>query len=793
MAGRRTRGPGLGGNAEPNDNPLLRQMAQAMTQLMQSQNQVMQQMNQNRDQHGPEDRYKKFKAHDPPAFMGESDPMVAERWLQRLEAIFRVMGCNDDDKVALAVYKLHDEAEHWWNSLRLHLEATGVQLTWEQFKARFLAKYFPQTLRHQKEREFLTLEQGNMTVGQYVAKFEELSRFSTTIATQADETWKCQRFEGGLKPEIMSSVATHQIVNFQQLVGICQVAEGALHRVNAAKQAIWKRKREEDNSKGQRSRAFEPKGKKIVGTSNRSFPTCNNCGKMHSGECLKSKGVCFQCGKPGHMIAQCPERGKKKDDSTKAPVRGRVYTLDAARADQADNLIQGTCWIRHEPVNVLIDSGATHSFISADCAEELWLPVTKLPYELSVQTPTEGSLSTTSMCQQCFLKFQDKFFSIDLYCLPMKGLEVILGMDWLTAHKVVLDCAAKEVHIPGQKGAVYYSNLPKSIRANRMIGSSELAYMLLCIMDSKSIVEVGTIPIVKEFPEVFLDDVKSLPPEREVEFSIELIPGAGPISKAPYRMAPTELAEVKEQVEDLLQKGFIRPSASPWGAPVLLVKKKDGKYRLCVDYRELNKLTIKNKYPLPRIDDLLDQLGDAKVFSKIDLRSGYHQILIKPEDVPKTAFRTRYGHYEYLVVPFGLTNAPAVFMDYMNRIFWPYLDKFVVVFIDDILIYSKTIEEHEEHLRVVLGILKEKQLFAKLSKCEFWLDEVKFLGHVIGQNGVAVDPSKVEAVLNWERPTTVTEIRSFLGLAGYYRRFIEGFSEIAMPLSKLTRKDVPFI
>lgn len=301
------------------------------------------------------------------------------------------------------------------------------------------------------------------------------------------------------------------------------------------------------------------------------------------------------------------------------------------------------------------------------------------------------------------------------------------------------------------------------------------------------------IPIVNEFSDVFPEEILGLPPHREVEFSIDLVPGAGPVSVAPYRMAPAELVELKKQIEELLEKQFIRPSVSPWGAPVLLVKKKDGSSRLCVDYRQLNKLTIKNKYPLPRIDDLLDQLHGAQVFSKIDLRSGYHQILVKAEDVQKTAFRSRYGHYEYVVMPFGVTNAPALFMDFMNRIFRPFLDKFVVVFIDDILIYSKTREEHAEHLRNVLGILREKKLFAKMSKCKFWMHEVKFLGHVISAQGIAMDPTKVEAVLNWERPKTVIEIRSFVGLAGYYRRFIECFSRIVAPLTQLTRKDQPFI
>ncbi|KAL2243492.1 UNVERIFIED_CONTAM: Transposon Tf2-12 polyprotein [Sesamum indicum] len=275
------------------------------------------------------------------------------------------------------------------------------------------------------------------------------------------------------------------------------------------------------------------------------------------------------------------------------------------------------------------------------------------------------------------------------------------------------------------------------------------------------------ISVVRDFPEVFPDDLPGLPPHREVEFAIEILPGVAPISIAP-------------------------PSTSPWGAPVLFVKKKDGSMRLCVAYRQINRVTVTNKYPLPRIDGLLDQLKGATIFSKIDLRSGYWQLRIAENDITKTAFRTRYGHYEFLVMPFGLTNAPAAFMALMNRTFQEYLDHFVIVFIDDILVYSRDRDEHEQHLRMVLQILKEKELYAKLSKYKFCVNQVVFLGHVVSGDGVMPDPSKVKAIMECRVPKNATEVRSFLGLAGYYKRFVEGFSIIAGPLTKLLRKGVEF-
>nr|GEV41427.1 putative reverse transcriptase domain-containing protein [Tanacetum cinerariifolium] len=318
---------------------------------------------------------------------------------------------------------------------------------------------------------------------------------------------------------------------------------------------------------------------------------------------------------------------------------------------------------------------------------------------------------------------------------------------------VVTVCYEKIVRIPLPNGEILEIHGERSEKDSKSLS---------CIKADE--VRLDDIRTVYDFPKVFPDDLTGLPPVREIKFYIDLIPGALLVVKSPYRLAPSEMQELSNQLKELQEKGFIRPSFSPWGAPMLFIKKKDGALRMCIDYRELNKLTIKNRYPLPRINDLFDQLQGACCFSKIDLRSGYHQLRVREEDIPKTAFRTRYAHFEFTVMPFGLTNTPTVFMDFMNRVCKPYLEKFVIMFIDDILIYSRSEEEHEARLKTILDLLKKEKLYAKF-------------------------PNKVESVKNWKTPESPTEICSFLGLAGYYRRFIENFSKIAKPLTQLTQKN----
>jgi len=479
-----------------------------------------------------------------------------------------------------------------------------------------------------------------------------------------------------------------------------------------------------------------------------------------------------------------------------------VEEEEGGEGEKDADVVIGTIPLFGISASTLFDSGATHSFISSTYVKLCSMTTQSLNQNITVSTPTGDVVTCKKIIEDCPIIKGDRVLPANLAMFRMLGFDIILGMDWLSKYYANIDCRKKEVifRSPSEEefklcGSQVRATSPllSAIQARQSIRCGAQAFLAYIKAEPEGERKLEDIPVVRVYLDVFVEVSTRLPPDQEIEFTIDLVLGTQPIDKAPYRKAPSELKELKKQLEDLADRGFILPNVSPWGAPVLFVRKKDGSFLMCIDYRELNRVTIKNKYPLPRIDDLFDQLKEATVFSKIDLRSGYHQLKVKEADIPKTAIRTRYGHCEFLVMPFGVTNAPSVFMDLMNRVFHKYLDQFVVVFIDDILVYSATHKDHEEHLKTVLNILREKKLFAKLKKCEFWMKEVSFLGHVISEAEVAVDPRKIEAVINWERPSNVNEIRSFLGLAGYYRRFVEGFSKLSGPLTTLTKKNAYFI
>ncbi|KAL5570693.1 hypothetical protein UlMin_020290 [Ulmus minor] len=683
--------------------------------------------------------YERFRKQNPPTFEGSTNPLEAEEWLRSVEAILDFMRLNDQEKISCATFMFKKNARYWWDVVKRTKNLR--ELAWNEFVVIFNEKYYNATVIAGKTNEFNTIQQGSLSVVEAVAKFEELARFCPILIP--DEKERIRRMILMFRPEIARFI---------------EAGNGAPNTVGetierALRGEFYEAKIRQSKGAGQQ---LPPQGAR------NSFSKETNGGDIHQGN--------------NHFKGNNRSQFQQKRWNNNK----RSYNPGSYGVNQGPNKRNNGGQRNENNIPTCTKCGKTHS---GDC--KLSVPYEKMSNALNIILPSGDVLLSTYWLKETPIKISGQELYVDLIILEIKDFDVILGMDWLSKYNATIHCKKRKVVFePHGKEKFELIGDPKQSRTPMI--SAIKAFKLLangCEGFLASIVDncedgrsrPEDVLVVKDYLEVFPEDLLGLPPDREIEFEIELLPGTQPISKAPYRMAPAELQELKKQLQELLDKGFIRPSYSPWGAPVLFVKKKDGTMRMCIDYRELNKVTIKNKYPLPRIDDLFDQLQGAAVFSKIDLRSGYHQLSVREKDIPKTAFRTRYGHYEFLVMPFGLTNAPAAFMDLMNRVFRNYLDKFVVVFIDDILIYSKSKEEHEEHLRNTLDTLKKNKLYAKFKKCEFWLEKVGFLGHIVSRDGISVDPSKTEAVSGWSRPKTISEVRSFLGMAGYYRRFVEGF------------------
>jgi hypothetical protein len=410
--------------------------------------------------------------------------------------------------------------------------------------------------------------------------------------------------------------------------------------------------------------------------------------------------TCFNYGRSGRFAQECtaPKENTTQDHVSHLPrcpqkvaiaKTSRVNYTTMEDIPEGEQILTGTFSLNGYPIVILFDSVATHDFISKACTQKCQLVIEHISTPYVIRTPG-GIIATKQLVMATPLNLAGKLFKTNMTILEGQGIDVILGIGWMKGLKAVLDIAACTVHLESAAHGSVVLQLPSSTTT-----TSALHHPTAQSLED--------IPVACEFPDVFPEDFLGMPLDRDVEFTIELQPGTAPISRRQYKMTSKELPELKIELKELLDKVYICPSSSPWGCATLFVKKKEQYLRLCVDYRPLNVVTIKNKYPLPRIDILFYQLAGAKVFSMVDLHSGYHQIKIRPEDVPKTAFSTRYGLYEYLVMSFGLTNAPAHFMYLMNSIVMPELDNiFFVVFIDDILIYSKCEEEHEQHLWVIL-------------------------------------------------------------------------------------------
>nr|ABA98065.2 retrotransposon protein, putative, Ty3-gypsy subclass [Oryza sativa Japonica Group] len=769
-----------------------------------------------------------FLRSRPPEFSQTVEPVEADDWLKDVDRKLNLVQCTPVEKTLYASHKLRGPAADWWeNYCNAHPEPTNI--AWDEFATAFRAAHVPESTIDMKKEEFNRLKQGNSSVNEYLSQFNKLAQHAPE-EVDTDKK-KIRKFLKGIAVGMRLQLLAHVFPTFQHMINKALLLE------DARKEATEEYKKRKSNHQGNSSRgtprprygqsmqyhqsvtqANRQPGYAPRPQMNRPAPqpqqrapsgnTAPNSVTSFKSPQGPSAVQCFRCNQMGHYARQCPQNptntnsGHANGSTARTPTpaaalsrpssqasgqssrasnhfgRGRVNHIQAETAQDAPDVVMGMFSVNSVPAIVLFDSGASHSFISQAFVKRNGWKTQNLRVPMIVHSPGRN-IRATQICPEVNLRIEEVDFLAKPIVLDSQSMDIILGMDWLAKHKGQIDCAEKSITLqgPGGKQVRFTPNTPTANRS---------------ILTSLQVTSLESVPVVCEYPDVFPEELTRMPPDREIEFAIELAPGTAPIAKRPYRMAANELAEVKRQIEELESKGYVRPSSSTWGAPVLLVKKKDGSERMVIDYRALNEVTIKNKYPLPRIDDLFDQLKGARVFSKIDLRSGYHQLKIRSADIPKTAFSTCYGLYEFTVMSFGLTNAPAFFMNLMNKIFMEYLDQFVVVFIDDILIYSKNGEEHAEHLRLIMEKLRDHQLFAKFSKCEFWLDRVAFLGHVISSNGVKVDPSKVEAVLAWNPPKNVSEIRSFLGLAGYYRRFIEGFSKLARPMTELLKKEKKF-
>ncbi|GAU49453.1 hypothetical protein TSUD_407400 [Trifolium subterraneum] len=639
--------------------------------------------------------FREFCRMNPPEFVGEYVPSVAREWIQRMSGILDSMECTELEKVTFATRFLRGAACDWWEGVRAYMTASQMEMTWANFRRLFIDHYIPESYRLTMERELIELKQGSRSVAEYTAKFNELVRHVADGDDVPTEAWKIKKYRFGLRADIAHDVSMQQVASLGELIQKSYHDESSLEAVRKERFEVNQKRRDSGKYKEQlKPRGSPQKGKQNV--PQRSHPAYPECGMFHHGECMKGKGVCFHCKQPGHYKNECPKLHGSGGSSGTTRSKGRVYSLDGEQARGNNALIIDVCHLGQSEVVVLFDCGATNSFISVECVMRLGLSSTSLIPPMNVAVATGGKVVSKRVCQNCPVSVAGKIYHVDLICLPLKDMDIVLGMDWLSANTVYIGCAEKNLYVPidlNAESRALTALLQNTHQLIQYLGAENKCFSIMFTVSSESSLSPNDIPIVREYLDVFPEEINSLQPEREIEFSIDLVPGSQPISVAPYRMSPLELRELKSQLEELLQKHFIRPSVSPWGASVLLVKKKDGTMRLCIDYRQLNKVTIKNK----------------------------------TSDVSKTAFRTRYGHYEFLVMLFGLTNAPAVFMDYMNIIFQPYLDKFAVIFIDDILIYSKDPQEHAEHLRIVLNILREKQLYAKFR-----------LGCVLMQEGAVV-------------------------------------------------------
>jgi hypothetical protein len=736
-----------------------------------------------------------------PEFLGED----ADSWIQIIEEYFDSARTPLDQRTHIAVTYLTGPAIQWWRSTGL---ATST-IPWHRF-CRYLTDRFSLTSVCDNVRTFHTLTQIS-TVADYITRFEKAMNLMRRDNPMLPDDYYVNSFISGLQPYIQTHLQCLKPSDLQQAMWYARRLEQATPQQQAPKPYF---------PSVRRQIAFD--NQKSVAVPSLVTPAAIIQQATHKNICYKCKEPWF----PGHKkvckMSHTAQVHALQSQNTENPDIIYIHEYDGESdngEESADNpalqismhALTGkkarkytfTLYITIGKVQALalVDTGSTTTFITPALAQKANCNLTPTTTE-KVLVANGETLWTSFLCKDITYDIQGVPFQSDFRILNLKGYDIILGADWIYEHSPVeLNLKALTLKVQHKDEMVTFfdaslpasADIPQAVNASKLLSNSICGAFLLISPFTDKTEEVTPIPpaiqaVLTEFQDIF-DEPTTLPPRRTCDHVIHLDKDAKILNQRCYRVPHHQKNVLEKLVADLLKNQFIRPSSSPYSSPALVVKKKDFDWRLCIDFRKLNANTIKNKFPIPVIEDLLDELHGANIFSKIDLRSGYHQIRMAEKDIDKTAFSTHQGHYEYVVMPFGLTNAPATFQQLMNNVLEKFLRKFALVFFDDILIYSKSVQEHTVHLQQVFTSLRSNKLFAKRKKCTFAQEKVEYLGHIITGQGVATDPTKIEAITNWPIPTNVTELRSFLGLAGYYRRFVQNYGIICRPLFAALKKE----
>lgn len=754
-----------------------------------------------------------------PQFNGDNPQM----WRANCEVYFDIYGVLPQNWVKVATLNFCGNAAFWLQSVRNQL----IGITWSDLCEKVCAR-FSRDRQQALIRQWIHLKQGG-SVGEYVERFDCVMHQLLAYEQAIPPIYFVTKFMEGLRDDIRSMVLMQRP---QDLDTACSLALLQEETAAESKPNSFKRSDSGTYLKSPPRSATSPTSP----NSYRSSPSQSPEDKRNIESprvredrisALKayrrSKGLCFTCGERWsrdhkcattiqlHVVEELLEAIQADPEiiSNQSSVpEGDEDTLmsissQALHGSESSKSIKLRGWVQNRELLVLVDSGSTHSFIDEQKGQHM-RGLQALQSPLKVQVADGGQIPCSRIIPQCSWWTQGHSFKTDFRLLPLGSYDVILGMDWLEQHSPMqINWSHKWLEfqynqqLTRLQGLIPQLDQCDTISVHQLQGMAKtdsiecMVQLIQTAEQETSEVPAEVQPLLQEFQDLFTEPT-GLPPKRTCDHHIPLIPGAKPVNLRPYRYKPALKNEIERQVAEMLKSGVIQPSQSPFSSPALLVKKKDGSWRLCIDYRQLDAVTVKSKYPVPIIEELLDELAGSKWFSKLDLRAGYHQIRMAEGEEFKTAFQTHSGHYEFKVMSFGLTGAPATFLGAMNTTLATVLRKFVLVFFDDILIYSPTITAHLEHLRQVLQLLSEHNWKVKLSKCSFAQQEISYLGHIIGSEGVSTDPKKIQDVVNWAVPNTVKKLRGFLGLAGYYRKFVKGFGEISKSLTQLLRKGVPF-